>query len=104
MYLVLNGMTWTHQSDERDVPIGLMHILVYTKSDFSFSQLVEPHRPAGMADGGGPKSKKWKDIIEQNRAGVGRTEVAFRRDCIVFCALPFGHGPRNPAFQGFCKR
>ena len=38
------------------------------------------------------------------RVGFGRTEVSVRLDCIVSCAFSYGHGPRNPGVQGFCKR
>ena len=48
--------------------------------------------------------RNWKRIFEKTRVGFGRTEVSVRLDCIVFCALSFGHGPRNLGFQRFGKR
>ena len=35
--------------------------------------------------------------------GFGRTEVSVRLDCVVVCALSFGHGPRGQGFEGFSK-
>ena len=39
----------------------------------------------------------------KTRVGFGRTKASVRLDCIVVCSLSFGHGSRNPGFQGFCK-
>ena len=44
-----------------------------------------------------------KSIFVKTRVGLGRTEVFVRLDCIVFCALSSGHGPRGQGFEGFCK-
>ena len=53
----------------------------------------------------GKHDENWKRIPnKKTRVGFGRTEVSVRLGCIFVCALSFGHGPRNPGFQGFCKR
>ena len=39
--------------------------------------------------------------MEKTRVGFGRTELSLRLSCTEFCALSFGHGPRDLDFQGF---
>ena len=41
--------------------------------------------------------------MQRTRVGFGRTEVSVRLYCIAVSALLFGHGARNPGFQGFGK-
>ena len=42
-------------------------------------------------------------FLKKTRVGFGRTEISVRLDGIVFCALSFGHGPRDGGFDRVLK-
>ena len=39
-------------------------------------------------------------MFEKTRVGFGSPELSLRLDCIDFCALSPGHGPRGKGFYG----
>ena len=44
--------------------------------------------------------KIGKVFLKKTRVGFGSPELSLRLDCIVFCALSPGHGPRDLGFHG----
>ena len=46
---------------------------------------------------------KERKIERKERVGFDRPELSLRLPGIVFCALSYGHRPRNTCFSGFAK-